>query len=82
MQASTAMVPRQRYTGGSCNRKEQCVNASSYPEGQFVTPSHHTDAFMHAFNSGHRNGHSSGRIRPIADKISFLKQTMHLLIYF
>lgn len=55
--------PMKRYTGGSCSIIEQCVKASSIPDGQSSMPLHHTVALIQASNSGQRYWHSSDFIK-------------------
>lgn len=57
---------RNNCNAGNWKINEQCVSASSTPEGQSSIPSHHTDALTQASNSGQRYWHSPAcrRIRP------------------
>lgn len=48
-----------RISIGNCNSAEQCLNDSSYPDGQWLIPSHHTLEFTQASSSGHMNIQSS-----------------------
>lgn len=59
-------APRNKCNAGNWNINEQCVSASSTPDGQSSVPSHHTDALTHASNSGQRYWHSPAckRIKP------------------
>lgn len=50
-------------SAGNCSSAEQCVNDSSYPDGQCDFPSHHTLAFTQASNSGHLNSQSAVKAR-------------------
>lgn len=52
--ASRPRDHRPRCSGGSCSRYRQWVSASSQPEGQWQTPSHHRELLIQASSSGHR----------------------------
>jgi hypothetical protein len=64
-----AIAPRPRCSGGIRRRIEQCPRASSYPVGQWLTPSHHNEPFIQASSSGQRCSQSWLKWKPTSAEV-------------